>query len=229
MIELEGIVIKYAGRIVFTAEHLVFEAGKSYALLGANGSGKTTLLRLLSGNVKPDCGRITFDSKLQPGDIAYMPQKPYAFGFSVWRNVAMALPAKTEKNHAQERALSVLEQVGMLDFARQKGNRLSGGEQQRMAFARMIVRAHKLLLLDEPTSSTDIAGNDLVENAMKRYREKTGCTVVFASHSLSQAMRMADEALLLDSGSIIESGPVKKVIRQPESEKGKVFLQHWRV
>jgi ABC-type glutathione transport system ATPase component len=117
----------------------------------------------------------------------------------------------------------------MQDFAGHRGNRLSGGEQQRMALARMIVREHKLLLLDEPTSSTDIAGNDLVENALRRYRETTGCTIIFATHSLSQAMRMADEALLLDCASIVECGPVQKVIRQPESESGKAFLQHWRV
>jgi len=89
--------------------------------------------------------------------------------------------------------------------------------------------SRRLLLLDEPTSATDIAGNDLVEEALKRYRESTGCTIIFASHSLPQAMRLADQALLLDDGLIIESGPVSRVILQPESERGKAFLQHWRV
>jgi ABC-type Mn2+/Zn2+ transport system ATPase subunit len=229
MIRLEGIAVKYGGRTVFGAEHFAFEAGRSYAILGANGSGKTTLLRLLSGNLKPDSGRIVFDEVIKPGDIAYMPQKPYAFGFSVWRNVSMALPGHIAKDQARETALSALTQVGMQDFAYQKGNRLSGGEQQRMAFARMIMRPHRLLLLDEPTSSTDIAGNDQVENALKEYRRQTGCTIILASHSLSQAMRIADEALFLDKGRIVESGPADKVIREPESEEGKACLQHWRV
>lgn len=229
MIRLEGVAVKYGGRIVFGVERLGFEAGKSYAILGANGSGKTTLLRLLSGNLKPHSGTVVFDDGLKPSDIAYMPQKPYAFGFSVWRNVSLALPGRVAKDRAREFALSALTRVGMQDFANQKGNRLSGGEQQRMAFARMIVRPHRLLLLDEPTSSTDIAGNDQVENALKEYRQQTGCTIIFASHSLSQAMRIADEALFLDSGRVVESGLADKVIREPESEEGKAFLQHWRV
>ncbi|MFZ5975439.1 MAG: ABC transporter ATP-binding protein [Bacillota bacterium] len=229
MIELEGVIKEYAGRTVLSIPHLLFESGKTYALIGANGSGKTTLLRMLSGNDMPDSGRITFDPAPVAEDIAYMPQKPYAFGFSVLKNVSMALPRGTEKSRANALALEALAQVGMQDFARQRGNRLSGGEQQRMALARMIVQEHRLLLLDEPTSATDIAGNDLVEDALKRYREKTGCTVIFATHSLSQAMRLADEALLLDSAYIAERGPVEKVIREPGSESGKAFLQHWRV
>jgi ABC-type Mn2+/Zn2+ transport system ATPase subunit len=229
MIELANIDIKYEGRTVFAVEHLRFEAGKCYALLGANGSGKTTLLRTIVGNIAPGSGSVAFRSDLRTDDIGYMPQKPYAFGFSVWRNVAMALPRGMDKRHAKERAYSALGQMGMEGFAEQRGNRLSGGEQQRMAFARMIVRERRLLLLDEPTSATDIAGNDMVEEALKRYRESTGCTIIFASHSLPQAMRIADEALLLDDGLIIESGPVSRVILQPESERGKAFLQHWRV
>ncbi len=188
---------------------------------------KTTLLgpspehgaRLGSGVFRP---------ALRTDDIVSCP-RTVRVRVSSGATVAMALHRGNDKGRRKGARVRRARAGGMEGFAEQRGNRLSGGEQQRMAFARMIVRERRLLLLDEPTSATDIAGNDLVEEALKRYRETTGCTIIFASHSLPQAMRIADQALLLDDGLIVESGPVSRVILQPESERGKAFLQHWRV
>ena len=98
-----------------------------------------------------------------------------------------------------------------------------------MALARMIVRPRRLLVLDEPTSATDIAGNDLIERALLDYCEAHACTLVFATHSPAQAGRLAQEVLVLDGGELVESGDSQEVLHHPAHEKTSSFLSHWRI
>jgi len=220
MIELFDIQKTYKGRTVLEIPAFTFQAGKKYVLLGGNGSGKTTLLRILAGTLLPNRGEVRFGWEKKTGDIAYMPQKPYAFSYSVLKNVTLALPPGAD----QETARRALRQVGMEDFLLQKGNRLSGGETQRVAFARIIVAPHKVLLLDEPTSATDILGNDLVEAALNDYLSAQGCTMIFATHSLPQALRLADTALFMENGRIVEWGPAEQVLLHPRTTEAQRFL-----
>ncbi len=223
MIELSGITKQYAARTILDIHHLSFEEGRRYALIGVNGSGKTTLLRLLAGALLPDSGSI---ANVPREDFGYMPQSPYAFGFSVQKNVEIAL-----SNHPEPglQALKTLKAVGMSNLALARGNRLSGGETQRMAFARMIARPRKLLLLDEPTSSTDIRGTDQIEKALLRYASETGCTVILSTHSPAQALRLAQEIIFLDQGRLVECGPADALLSHPQKEATRLFLQHWKI
>ena len=223
MIELKDILIQYDQRSVLDIPSLRFEKGKRYGLIGENGSGKTTLLRLLAGTLTPDQGSVV---KLTPNGMGYMPQHPYAFSFSVLRNVEMALD-KSEKR--REQALAALEKVGMGQFVNARGDKLSGGEAQRMACARIIAKPRQLILLDEPTSSTDIKGMDLVEQTILDYAAQCGCTLIFSTHSPAQALRLAEEVIFLHQGKIVEQGPAEKLLNQPTSEQARLFLQHWQL
>lgn len=226
MVELEGACKRYGGRSALHVPGYRFERGRRYAVIGPNGSGKSTLMRLVAGVIMPDEGSVRM-----PGDVretlGYMPQHPYAFGFSVLRNVAMALPGTGTRTESA--AHEALRRVGLEGFARRRGNELSGGEMQRMALARMIARPRKLLVLDEPTSATDIAGNDLVERVLLDYCGETGCTLLFATHSPSQAGRMAQEVLVLDGGNVAECGDAQTVLHHPARESTASFLEHWRI
>ena len=93
----------------------------------------------------------------------------------------------------------------------------------------MIAAPRKLLILDEPTSATDIAGNDLVESALIKYARATGCILIIATHSPAQAMRLSDTVIMLDDGRIVENGPSAEILREPKSEEGRLFLQHWKL
>lgn len=221
MIKLREIKKYYGGRCVLDIAHLDLAAGERCALLGANGSGKSTLLRILAGVLEAEQGTVSIPEALARGR-GHMPQRPYSFGFSVLKNVSMAA-------EGEEDARKALEAVGMGGMAQAKGGDLSGGEAQRMAFARMIVRDRPLLLLDEPTSAMDIAGSDLVEKALLEYCARTGCTLLFSTHSLAQAQRLARRALLLDEGRVAEDGPVERVLYQPESEQARKFLRFWKL
>ncbi|NLF79858.1 MAG: hypothetical protein GX572_01545 [Clostridia bacterium] len=91
-----------------------------------------------------------------------------------------------------------------------------------------MIQPHQLLLLDEPTSSTDISGNELVENLIIRYRAANNCGLIFATHALSQAERLADRILFFSAGRIIEYGPAKQLLQQPQTAEFANFLHFWR-
>lgn len=173
MIVLHDVVQQFGGRVVLEIPELRFMSGRRYGMIGENGSGKTTLLRLLAGTSKASSGTI---EGLEGKTVGYLPQAPYAFSFSVLQNVELALEGHREAKELAEKALVA---VGMESLANARGDRLSGGEAQRMALARVLVRSYDVLLLDEPTSSTDVRSMDLIEQTLREYVQRTQCTLIF--------------------------------------------------
>lgn len=231
-LNVNGLRKTYGDRTVLDADGLTLESSRAYALVGPNGSGKSTFLKVLSGIIDQTAGSVDVlgDVTRDALWVGYMPQKSYVFGFSVLKNISMALDGKgLSRDEAQERAMRALEEVGMRSFADKRGSGLSGGEAQRVALARMLVQDLDVLLLDEPTASMDITGTLLVEEALARYRERTGCLLVVATHAPSQARRIAPETVMLASGRVVEFGPTERVLSNPESEEGQEFLSYWAV
>lgn len=220
MISVSGLQKRYGGRLVLDIPALHIASGERVALLGANGSGKTTLLRLLAGMEQADAGGIKRGSA-----AGYMPQTPYAFDCSVKKNILLAL---SHKDGAQARAKQALKLVGLWDFAEARGNRLSGGEMQRMALARVLAGDHRLLLLDEPTSSTDVAAADAIEKALLDYAAAKQATLMFSTHAPAQARRLATRVLVLSQGRVVEDGAPDEVMDDPASAEAAAFLRHWR-
>lgn len=222
----------YGDRVVVDMDGVEFESGHTYALVGANGSGKSTFLKLLSGVIDQTSGFVDVVGDVARSELSvgYMPQKSYVFGFTVRKNVLLALESSgLSREESQKRVNEALAAVGMLDMADARGSNLSGGEAQRVALARMLVQDLDVLLLDEPTASMDIAGTLLVEEALARYREKTGCLLIVATHAPSQAHRIAGETVMLSAGRVVEFGPTERVLSNPVSEEGKLFLSYWAV
>ncbi|HOU00271.1 MAG TPA: ABC transporter ATP-binding protein [Anaerolineaceae bacterium] len=221
MIVLRDVVQQYGGRVVLEIPELRFVPGRRYGLIGENGSGKTTLIRMLAGTSRPTSGRI---EGLEGKKVGYLPQSPYAFSFSVLENVALALDGGRDAKEIARKALVV---VGMESLMEARGDRLSGGEAQRMALARVLMRSYNVLLLDEPTSSTDVRSMDLIENTLREYVQKTQCTLIFSTHAPAQALRLADEVLYLEKGRLVEQGPAQALFHSPQDERTKAFLRHW--
>lgn len=225
MIDINALKKRYVNRTVLDITSHIFQEGRNCAIIGPNGSGKSTLLRILAGAIESDEGTFIIAPDIADS-MAYMPQKPYAFGFTVLQNVKMAC---LDEQNANDLAMNALKKVGLEDLAHARGNRLSGGEAQRMALARMIAKPHRLLLLDEPTSSTDIAGTERIEEALLRYSKETCCTLIFATHSPAQVLKLAQDVVMLNHGLIVETGPVSDVLFRPQKQTTKNFLRHWQL
>ena len=110
-----------------------------------------------------------------------------------------------------------------------KAASLSGGELQRLAFCRLLIRPCSLLLLDEPTSACDAAGAKLLLALLARYRAETGCTVVLSTHAPAVATQAAKRLIILNNGKIEADGDPQTVLRAPESDWAKEFIAGWRI
>lgn len=225
MIELTNVQKRYGSRLALDLSALSIAEGERLALIGPNGSGKSTLLRLIAGAIVPETGVIQLGG-LNRAEIGYLPQQPYAFDMSVLKNVELALEGGRERTNLAQAAL---ERVGLLHLSKARANRLSGGETQRMAIARVLAKPRKLLLLDEPTASADIQAIDLIERALADYVAETGCTLIFSTHTPSQAIRLSTRVLALDSGTIGEIGETAQVMQVPQAESTQRFLKHWKL
>jgi len=207
----------YGSRTALTMPELELEPGRIYTVIGANGSGKSTLAKVLSGTLPADAGRTVL-----PPDAAvgYMPQHSYAFRMSVRANVLLA-------GSDRARADWLLESLDLLPLARQRANRLSGGETARMALARTLMGQYELLILDEPTAAMDMASTILAECLIVTAAKEEGNAVLLVTHSLQQARRIADEVLFLQNGELAERGPAAQMLFTPKCRELKEFLDFY--
>ncbi|MCA1432201.1 heme ABC transporter ATP-binding protein [Bradyrhizobium sp. BRP20] len=219
---------KRAGRAtLLDGVGLTVAAGEMIAIIGPNGAGKSTLLRLLSGDLRPSAGEV----RLKQRDIgSFAPRELAARRAMLSQHINVTFPFTVEEivlMGAGERSLreagplvdAALDEVGLSHFRERQLPTLSGGEQQRAHFARVLVQlacgeakhGPGLLLLDEPTSSLDLRHQiDLVEAA--RRRAAAGTAVIAILHDLNLAIRFADRLVVLAGGRLAADGPRAEVV-----------------
>lgn len=225
MIEIKNIKKKYSEDFTLDIRSLKIRDGEKIALVGANGSGKSTLLRLISGCIKPDRGEILIDG----GGGAYLPQNPYIFSGSIRKNIFVGLNGKDEKLDREEKLEDILYKVGLNGFSKKSAGKLSGGEKQRMVFARMLIGSHKLLMLDEPLSAVDVDFKDELETLLSDYCQKNATTLIMATHTPAEAVVICDKLMIMHKGRAVEYGECGEIIKNPKTDFGKVFLKQWRI
>lgn len=207
-----------AGRThpVLTGASAFVEAGSRVAILGPSGSGKSTLLNLLSGIDLPDSGSVRVGDvdigRLGERERTLFRRREIGFVFqffnllptlTVLENLLLPLELSGRESEG-DRARELLEAVGLADRADTFPDRLSGGEQQRVAVARALVHAPGLLLADEPTGNLDVDTGAVVIDLLDRLVAESGTTLVVVTHSRELADRM-DAILRVDRGRLVES------------------------
>ena len=210
----------YGEKTILSVDSLKIKKGETLAVTGPNGSGKSTLLKILSGLIKADSG--TADGF---GKVLYMPQSSYAFSMSVEKNVLYAMSGDDKA----ERAEKILKRLGLSDLKDRNAKKLSGGETQRLALARLLCCECDTLVLDEPSGAVDIDGTDYVWRAIEEYKKENGCTVIFSTHSPFEAGRHAERIILLHKGKIIEEASSADFFKTQKSEWGKKFIAQFSV
>ena len=225
---IENVFKEYNGRRVLDIDKLTLEKGKVYAVLGLNGSGKSALLECIAGLQQPDGGRILYDNNLTldliSNKISMMTQKPYLFNKTVLENIMSGLEyRKIPKLAIKERVEQYLDYLDIDELLNKNAKKLSGGEAAKTALLRTAVLETNLTILDEPTASMDMESTLRAEKLIKDMAKKDR-TVVFVTHDLYQAQRIANEVVFMDRGRILEQGSKNAVFTNPQSSLLKMML-----
>lgn len=230
LIRIEDLSMAFGDKEVLRNINLQINQGEIFALLGPSGTGKTTFLRILNFLEKPIKGNIKYNG-MTPGilDIrrrmSLLFQTPAIFNKSVYENVAYGLKVRCVEKKIQEKKVNeALDIVGLAGMDKQNARTLSGGEAQRMAFARAIVYDPEILLLDEPTANLDPANVTKIEEIIKRITKERGTTIIFATHNIWQVRRIADRVGILLNGELIEVNSKEGIFSNPKDARSKAFI-----
>lgn len=220
--------------------------GDIFGIIGLSGAGKSTLIRCMNMLEKPTSGKVLFDSgseqfgnvditTLNYGKLCKVRKSMGMIfqGFNllsqrnVIKNVELPLEIAHNKNaETKEYAEKLLDIVGLKDKRNAYPSQLSGGQKQRVAIARALVNKPKVLLCDEPTSALDPETTKDILELLRNLNKQLGITIVIITHEMSVIERLCTRVAILDKGQIVESGAVKDVFANPQTQIAKDLILH---
>ncbi len=226
VLSLESASVKFGAQTALASCSLSIAKGERIALLGANGSGKSTLLRLLHGQQMPASGERVSQTEARQVMVF---QQPHMLRLSALLNVTLALWFSGKSwNISRVDALQALSSMGFENIMHRNARAMSVGQRQRLALVRAWTLAPDILFLDEPTASLDPKARRDVEALIQRFADN-GCTLVFASHNLGQAKRLATRVIYLEQGKLLVDLPTKEFFNKELPNEAALFLQGERV
>lgn len=208
-------------------------AGEYFVLLGPTGAGKSVLLETIAGLNRPSRGRIYIDSHdvtcqpLHKRRIGMVFQRPCLFPhLNVYDNIAYPLRVSSDKTETIKSRIEIIsKELQVENLLTQAPHTLSGGEQQRVALARTLISEPKCLLLDEPISSIDAAGRDVMRRLLKSIQRKHRLTVLHVTHDFEDALALADRIGLMNQGQLVEVGHCDQLFTRPKTPFAANFLR----
>ncbi len=230
MITIENLKKNFGATQVLRGVELDVSEGEIYVIIGPSGHGKSTLLRILDMLEVPTSGDVMIrnESLYSHGDsrhqeirkkIGMVFQNSAIFQGTVFENVAYGLRfRKISASKMQDRVSQVLREVGLEGYEKRVARSLSGGEKQRVAFARTMVTRPEIILLDEPTSNIDPVTREKIEDIIRYTRDTYNTTIIMNTHDMVQGQRMGDRIGVMMNGRIVQSGTPKEVFTLPVSD-----------
>lgn len=238
MIQIRGLKKSYGKLQVLRGIDLDVKRGEKVVILGPSGSGKSTLLRCINALEEADSGSILVDGIEVTSRRTNLNHLREHLGmvfqrFNLWPHltvienvmIGQVVVGHKSKVEAREKALAMLDRVGLKDRADEYPVRLSGGQQQRVGIARALAMDPKAILFDEPTSALDpeLVGEVL---AVMTQLAREGMTMVVVTHEIGFAREVADHVIFMDGGVIVEEGTPEEVVVNPREERTRAFLKH---
>lgn len=227
---------QYGAKVVLSVDDLRIRRGCITGIIGPSGAGKSTLLRILNLLEPPTSGEVLYNDCSVPlangglmglrRTMTMVFQKPALLDATVIDNIAFGLRArKLPKSEVDDRVAAVLQSIGMASQGRQRAKTLSGGEAQRVAFARALVLHPEILFLDEPTANLDPANVELLEGLIVQLNRDYETTVLIVTHNLFQAQRLAQETAFFYQGRLVEAGATQQIFSSPGAEQTRAFVE----
>jgi D-methionine transport system ATP-binding protein len=211
--------------------------GEILGIIGRSGAGKSTLIRCLNGLQRPDAGTVLLEgvdlARLSEGELRARRRRTGMIfqhfnllsSRTVLDNVALPLKlAGVGRTARRARALGLLERVGLAAKADAYPAQLSGGQKQRVGIARALASSPTLLLCDEATSALDPETTVSILDLIKGINRDLGLTIVMITHEMNVARRIADHVLVMARGRVVEQGPVRQVLTNPQADETRQLL-----
>ncbi len=222
----------YGDKCALNKVSFTVEEGEFLSILGPSGCGKTTILRILIGLLEPSSGTILKDGV----DITATEPSGRGMGivfqnFALFENMsvvgnveyAMKIHGAT-KAEARERAMAMIERMGLTEHANKKPRDLSGGQQQRVAIARTLVLNPSIMLFDEPMSALDVETRLALRAEIKKIQAEYGTTIVYITHDQEEAFAMSDRIMVMKEANIEQLDTPQNIIDNPANEYVQKFV-----
>ena len=248
MVQAEHVIKRFGANEILSDVSMTVQRNEKVVIIGPSGSGKTTFLRCINHLEKIQSGKIAVDGQLvgyyqdtngkviedternisrMRAQIGMVFQRFNLFPHLTALENVIEAPThvlRVPKRQASERAMELLNKVGLAEKAHHYPNALSGGQQQRVAIARALAMNPKLMLFDEATSALD---PELVGEVLKVMRQlaEEGMTMIVVTHEMGFAREVADRVIFMDQGKIVEEGPPADIFNNPEHERTQNFLR----
>lgn len=234
----DQISVRYGDQSIFDAISVELNAGEVMGITGPSGGGKSTLLKALAGLVKPVAGEIRLDSDSAHGiydrlisgheDIAYVPQDFQLMErHTALQNVYHAVRDE-DSEEAEKKAIEILGFVGMLEKANESVHLFSGGQRQRLAFARAIASGSRFLLLDEPSNQLDARWRNEWYDLIRKTAGLKNRGVLLVSHSPRELMQVCDKVAILSNGVLGSFRSPFEMYKQPKTDSEALYFSDWQ-
>ncbi|MDR2397275.1 MAG: ABC transporter ATP-binding protein [Spirochaetaceae bacterium] len=241
MIRFEGITKKYDGKPVVSDITLEISRGDLVVLIGQSGCGKTTLLKIINRLIKPTSGRVfiqgenIFDKNVIDlrRNIGYVIQQTGLFPHMTVRENIEIVPRLQKKNRAAiaEKSIALMQMVGLNPelFLDRYPYQLSGGQQQRIGVARAFACDPDIILMDEPFSALDPISRNQLQEELAELQSRLRKTIVFVTHDMDEAVKIADKICILHQGRIAQYDRVEAIMKNPASDFVAEFMGRNRI
>ncbi|NMC05893.1 MAG: ABC transporter ATP-binding protein [Candidatus Lokiarchaeota archaeon] len=235
-LRVERICFQYDHKPTLQDVSITARKGRITTVLGPNGAGKTTLFKIIDLLIRASAGKIlaggkdvlslnAAESREWRQSIAFVLQEPYLFNMSIRENLAVPLRMrKVEKGRIEQTLQDAIQKFNLGEIAGKKPFRLSSGERKRAGLVRALITEPALLILDEPTASIDPEASYIIEQYLKDLRSDGRTIILMSTHDLFQARRLADDAVLLYKGKMIEAAGKDCFFNSPCSDITRKFI-----
>ncbi|MGJ8624279.1 MAG: ATP-binding cassette domain-containing protein [Yoonia sp.] len=221
---LDQVVVRRRGKTVIGPVDLTIDQGGPLIVMGPNGSGKTTLLRVMHGIERINGGSVTWASD-HPEKHAFVFQSPIIMRRSVQENLAYPLRLlRRPKDEISQAVDHWVQRIGLMHLAAGPASRLSGGERQKLALARALIRKPDVLFLDEPCANLDGHATREIE-ALLQETAAAGTRLIMATHDMGQARRLAQSIVFMLGGKVHETGDAQAAFAKPTTTEFAAFLR----
>ena len=234
MIQFEHVTKNYGKTPILRDLTFTIPDGKFVVLIGPSGCGKTTTLKTINRLIEPDSGKIFIDGKdIHATDkvdlrrhIGYVIQQIGLFpNMTVAQNICVVPKLlKYSKEQCDAIVQDLLKMVGMEDQGGKYPSELSGGQQQRIGVLRALAASPPIVLMDEPFSALDPMTRSTLQDEVKHLQQKLNKTIVFVSHDMAEALKLADIIIFMEGGKIVQMASPEEMLKNPASDLVSSFL-----